>query len=102
LAGPRRVLSDDAAAEAVVAEVFLALWRQTARYDPACGWPVLTWLLRLVRARALAQLRMAQPKGAALPSGEPRGQGPADRNVRAAPRGGPLSPPQRCDLPEDG
>jgi RNA polymerase sigma-70 factor (ECF subfamily) len=80
-----RVLGDAAAAEAVVAEAFLALWRQTARSDPACGWTIPTWLFRLVRAGAFARQRVEQRHRGALPPGEPRGQRPADSNVRAAP-----------------
>ena len=54
-----RVLNDAAEAEEVVQEAFLAIWRAGASYDPARG-SVRTWLLTLVRNRAIDVIRARQ------------------------------------------
>jgi RNA polymerase sigma-70 factor (ECF subfamily) len=51
-----RILGDRAAAEEVTADVYLQVWRQAARYDPARGTPI-SWLLMLGRSRAIDRLR---------------------------------------------
>ncbi len=43
----RRILNDDAAAEDVVQEALLAIWRQRDRYTP--GKPAWPWIARIVR-----------------------------------------------------
>jgi RNA polymerase sigma-70 factor (ECF subfamily) len=43
----RRILNDDAAAEDVVQEALLAIWRQRDRYAP--GKPAWPWIARIVR-----------------------------------------------------
>lgn len=48
----RRVGVDDASAEDVVQEVFLALWRNPGRYDPARG-AFGSWLLTLAHHKAV-------------------------------------------------
>jgi RNA polymerase sigma-70 factor, ECF subfamily len=53
------VLHDHAAAEEVVQDVFLAVWRRAATYDPARG-TVGTWLITLGRYRAIDHLRRQQ------------------------------------------
>ena len=45
----------DAPAADVVADIFLAVWRQRFRHHPADRWSVETWLLRHVRACAVAR-----------------------------------------------
>jgi RNA polymerase sigma-70 factor, ECF subfamily len=52
-----RILQHASTAEEVVQDVFLQLWRNASRYDPARG-PFLPWLLTLARNRALDHLRL--------------------------------------------
>lgn len=52
----RRICADDGLAEDVVQEVFLALWRDPARYDPARGG-FATWLLTLIHHKAVDAVR---------------------------------------------
>jgi RNA polymerase sigma-70 factor (ECF subfamily) len=51
-----RVLSDEAAAEDVVQESFLAIWRSVARYRVDRG-SLRTWICTIVRNRAIDRLR---------------------------------------------
>lgn len=45
--------------EDLLADVYFEAWRQAARFDPGRGSAV-TWLLNLVRSRAIDRLRLAQ------------------------------------------
>ncbi|MBB3081978.1 sigma-70 family RNA polymerase sigma factor [Geodermatophilus sabuli] len=56
LALARRVLVDDAVAEEVLREAFLAVWRDPGAYDPASG-SVRSWLMDLVHLRAVEAAR---------------------------------------------
>jgi RNA polymerase sigma-70 factor (ECF subfamily) len=51
-----RTVNDDAAAEDVLQECFLELWRQADHYSPAKGRP-LAWLMTLGKRRAIDYLR---------------------------------------------
>ena len=64
LAYATRLTSDRAAAEDVVQEAFLNVWRQGATYDTRRG-TVRTWLLTIVHHRAIDQLRSARVKSGA-------------------------------------
>lgn len=52
----RRVCADESLAEDVVQEVFLIIWREPRRFDPARG-AVSSWLLTLVHHRAVDAVR---------------------------------------------
>jgi RNA polymerase sigma-70 factor (ECF subfamily) len=52
----RRIVVDEALAQDVVQEAFLAVWRDTGRFDPAKG-TIGTWLLTLVHRRAVDAVR---------------------------------------------
>jgi RNA polymerase sigma-70 factor (ECF subfamily) len=54
--GALRVLGDDAAAQDVVQDVFVELWRHPGRYDPAAG-PLRTYLTVMARHRAVDLVR---------------------------------------------
>jgi RNA polymerase sigma-70 factor (ECF subfamily) len=51
-----RILGDRGAAEEVVQDAFVTLWRKAGTYDPAYG-RLYSWLLRIVRNRAIDELR---------------------------------------------
>jgi RNA polymerase sigma-70 factor, ECF subfamily len=51
-----KILNDRMAAEDVVQDAFIALWRHSSAFDPNRG-QVRNWLLRIVRNRAIDRLR---------------------------------------------
>lgn len=73
----RRVLRDPALAEEVVQEVFLRLWRDPKRYDPARG-TLRSYLLIDANARAIETVRSTTAR-----------RGREDRSVRLVPVPGP-------------
>lgn len=54
-----RVVRDPAQASEVTQEVYLQVWRESARYDPALG-SVPSWLLTIAHRRAVDRVRAAQ------------------------------------------
>lgn len=67
-----RVTNDRALAEDATQETFVAIWKNAARFDPACG-SVRTWILAIahnravdtVRRRRVAVLSLEEDSGAA-------------------------------------
>ena len=57
----KRILSDTAAAEDVLQDVFLIVWNQARQFDPARGVSPITWLATITRTRALDRLRARTP-----------------------------------------
>ena len=51
-----RILGDDGAAEEVLLDVYMQVWRQAAAYDSGRGAP-LAWLATIARSRAIDRLR---------------------------------------------
>jgi len=54
----RRVVRDPARAEEIAQEVFLSVWRQATRFEPAKG-SARTWLMTLTHRRAVDVVRSA-------------------------------------------
>lgn len=55
----RRIVRDRAQSEEVTQEVFLQVWRQAARFDPAKG-SALSWLMTIAHRRAVDRVRSAE------------------------------------------
>ena len=56
-----RLLRDDMAAEDVISEVFLDVWRQANRFEGRSA--VSTWLIAIARFKALSTLRKRREEG---------------------------------------
>jgi RNA polymerase sigma-70 factor, ECF subfamily len=56
-----RILHDRGAAEELVSDVFLEIWRRAPRYDPGRGAP-MTYLVTLGRSRAIDRRRSASSR----------------------------------------
>jgi len=61
----QRTVTDDAGAEDVLQECYLALWRHAGSYQPAKGRP-LAWLLTLSKRRAIDHVRSTLAYGRAM------------------------------------
>lgn len=57
-----RLLGDEAEAQDVLQEVYVALWNKAATFDPARASPI-TWLATLARNRSIDRLRSRRPDG---------------------------------------
>jgi RNA polymerase sigma-70 factor (ECF subfamily) len=55
----RRVVRDPAQAEEVTQEVYLAVWRESARYEPSRGSPI-GWILTIAHRRAVDRVRASE------------------------------------------
>src|SRR5579859_6184877 len=60
---------DAAAAEEVVQDVFVALWRKGETFDPARG-AFKSWLVQIVRRRAINEIRRAKSRGGDRANGD--------------------------------
>ncbi|MGA7173041.1 MAG: sigma-70 family RNA polymerase sigma factor [Candidatus Dormiibacterota bacterium] len=61
-----RMLNDRASAEEVVQDAFLSLWRRASAYAPDRA-SVRSWLLVMVRSRAIDRLRPASARARSVP-----------------------------------
>jgi RNA polymerase sigma-70 factor, ECF subfamily len=55
----RRLLKDHAQSEEVTQEIFLEIWQNARRYDPAKG-SATTWILTMAHRRAVDRIRSSQ------------------------------------------
>ncbi len=62
-----RLLRDPLAAEEVLQEVYLTVWRRGETFDPARASPI-TWLVTIARNKAIDRLRAERARGQAVES----------------------------------
>jgi RNA polymerase sigma-70 factor (ECF subfamily) len=55
----RRVVRDPAQTDEVTQEVFLEIWRQSARYDPSRG-SMLSWVMTIAHRKAVDRVRSSE------------------------------------------
>ena len=58
----RRVVRDPAQSEEVTQEVFLEIWRHSARFDPSKG-AAMSWMLTIAHRKAVDRVRSAEASG---------------------------------------
>ena len=87
-----RIVGERAAAEDVTQEAFISIWRSGARFDQARG-SVRSWMLGIVRNRAIDALRSRAAKAPKLDfdddealAQQPRASAPRPRRCGARPR----------------
>jgi len=84
-----RILHDEDAAEEVVGDVFVKVWRHVHKHDPDRG-PLVPWILSIARNRALDELRRRQrwwrkaERWGQARGATGAGAGPLHREVHAA------------------
>ncbi len=59
----RRIVRDRAQSEEVTQEIYLEVWRQASRFDPARG-SALSWLMTIAHRRAVDRVRSAEASSA--------------------------------------
>jgi RNA polymerase sigma-70 factor (ECF subfamily) len=74
VASAQRVLRDQAAAEDVAQDVFIALWHKPTAYDPARG-SLRSYVSLMARSRALDRWRTRQAREAAVDRSAPEQRG---------------------------
>ena len=100
-----RILGDEAAAEEVLLDVYMQVWRQASAYDAGRGAP-LAWLATIARSRAIDRLRAGRQEWqrarsletvSQLSTGESLEEAAYVTELREVVRGalGTLSPEQR-------
>jgi RNA polymerase sigma-70 factor (ECF subfamily) len=62
----KRILGESGAAEDVLQEVFLAVWKKAGQFEPGLGVSPITWLAAIARNRALDRLRAGKRRLAPL------------------------------------
>ncbi len=92
-----RFLRDREAAEEVVQDAYLALWRHADRYLPSAG-SLLGWLLRIARNKAIDRTRMAARRPRAVV--DARGEDEAPDGLERALAAGTLAGGVDVDAPE--
>lgn len=81
-----RVVRDPAQSEEVTQEVFVDVWRQSARYEPGRG-SVTTWVLTMAHRRAVDRVRSSESSRRRDDAYDIRNaQRPTDETVEAAER----------------
>lgn len=80
-AAAMRVLREPSAAEDVVQDVFMSLWRNPSQFDPSRG-TLPSYISMLARSRALDRWRSQAAHDSAIER-EARAQGPGDRTTDA-------------------
>ncbi len=81
----RRLGAADDAAEEIVQETMLMVWRKAALFDPARAAPS-TWIFTILRNLRIDMLRRARPLPPELAAGEPAEPADADDLIDAAQR----------------